>query len=110
MENRGSRGRYSAEVRARAVRLVLDHVGEYGSQWEAIVSIAAKFGCTAETLRRWVRQAERDEGVRPGATSAEQARIRELERENWELRQANEILRKASAYFAQAELDRRFKP
>ena len=110
MENRGPRGRYSAEVRARAVRLVLDHAADYGSQWEATVSIAAKFGCTAETLRRWVRQAERDGGVRPGATSAEQARIRELERENRELRQANEILRKASAYFAQAELDRRFKP
>ena len=115
MENRGSRGRYSAEVRARAVRLLLDHVGEYGSQWEAIVSIAAKFGCPAETLRRWVRQAERDEGVRPGAPSAEAARIRELERENRELRQANEILRKASAYFApsrrmRAFACRRFKP
>ena len=97
MENRGTRDRYSAEICARAVRLVLDHAGDYGSQWEAIVSIAAKFGCTAETLRRWVRQAERDEGVRPGARSAEQARIRELERENRELRQANEILRKASA-------------
>jgi transposase len=110
MENRERRGHYSPEVRARAVRMVLEHGGGYGSQWEAIVSIAAKFGCTAETLRRWVRQAERDEGLRPGATSAEQARIRELERENRELRQANEILRKASAYFAQAELDRRFKP
>ena len=110
MEHRGTRGRYSAELRARAVRLVLDHAGDYSSQWEAIVSIAAKFGCTAETLRRWVRQAERDEGVRPGAMSAEAACIRELERESRELRQANEILRKASAYFAQAELDRRFKP
>ena len=108
MENRGSRGRYSAEVRARAVRLVLDHVGEYVSQWEAIVSIAAKFGCTAETLRRWVRQAERDEGVRPGAPSAEAARIRELEPENRELRQANEILRKASAYFAPSRRMRAF--
>ena len=110
MTDHVQRGRYSPEVRARAVRLVLDHAGEYGSQWEAIVSISGKFGCTAETLRRWVRQAERDEGSRPGTTSAEQARIRELEREVRELRQANEILRKASAYFAQAELDRRFKP
>ena len=110
MENRVTRGRYSPEVRARAVRMVLEHAGEYGSQWEAIVSISSKIGCTAETLRRWVRQAERDEGLRPGPTSSEQARIRDLERENRELRQANEILRKASAYFAQAELDRRFKP
>ena len=102
--------RYPAEVRARAVRLVFDQQGEYGSQWGAINSVSAKIGCTAETLRRWVRQAERDEGVRPGPTSADQARLRELERENRELRQANEILRKASAYFAQAELDRRFRP
>ena len=102
--------RYPAEVRERAVRLVLDHRDAHASQWEAITSIASKIGCTAETLRRWVRQAERDEGVRPGPTSADQARLRELERENRELRQANEILRKASAYFAQAELDRRFKP
>ena len=102
--------RYPAEVRDRAVRLVLDHQGEYGSQWEAMVSVSAKIGCTAETLRRWVRRTERDEGLRPGPTSADQARLRELERENRELRQANEILRKASAYFAQAELDRRFRP
>jgi len=110
MENRGTRVRHSPEVRARAVRMVLENAGDYGSQWEAMVSIAGKIGCTAETLRRWVRQAERDEGLRAGPTSSEQARIRELEREVRELRQANEILRKASAYFAQAELDRRFKP
>ena len=110
MERRERRGHYPPEVRARAVRMVLDHAGEHGSQWETIVSIAGKIGCTSETLRRWVRQAERDEGLRPGPTSSEQARICELEREVRELRQANEILRKASAYFAQAELDRRFKP
>ncbi len=87
--------RYSPEVRARAVRTVVEHTTECGSEWAAISSIAGKIGCTAETLRRWVRQAERDEGLKPGPTSADQARIRE--RENRELRQANEILRKASA-------------
>ena len=98
--------RYSPEVRARAVRMVLDHRADYASQWAAISSIAAKIGCTAETLRRWVRQSERDAGLRDGVTTEERDRIRALERENRELRQANEILRKASAYFAQAELDR----
>ncbi len=98
--------RYSPEVRARAVRMVLDHRVDYASQWAAISSIASKIGCTAETLRRWVRQSERDAGLRDGVTTEELDRIRALERENRELRQANEILRKASAYFAQAELDR----
>jgi transposase len=101
---------YSSEVRARAVRMVLEHQDEHASQWSAIGSIAAKIGCTAETLRNWVRQAERDQGLRSGPTSEERERIKALEREVRELRQANEILRKASAYFAQAELDRRSKP
>jgi transposase len=91
------------------VRLVFEEQQSHGSQWAAITSIAAKLGCTAETLRHWVRQAERDSGKRPGLTSSERERLKELERENRELRRANEILRKASAYFAQAELDRRAK-
>jgi transposase len=98
--------RYSPEVRARAVRMVLDHQADYASQWAAMQSIASKFGCAAGTLRKWVRRDERDTGQRPGPTSDQLARLRELERENRELRQANEILRKASAFFAQAELDR----
>jgi transposase-like protein len=89
--------------------MVFEHTGEHASQWAAISSIAAKIGCTAETLRGWVRQAERDQGRRPGPTTDEQERIRALERENRELRQTNEILRKASVYFAQAELDRPFR-
>ena len=100
---------YSPEVRARAVRMVLEHQGEHGSQWAAIQSIAAKIGCSGETLRNWVRQGERNEDPRAGSTSQERERIKLLEREVRELRQANEILRKASAYFAQAELDRPFK-
>ena len=101
--------RFSQEVRERAVRMVFEHRGEYDSEWEAIGSIAAKIGCSAETLRKWVRQAEVDTGRRGGLTSDERARMKELEREVRELRRANEILRKASAYFAQAELDRRPK-
>ena len=102
--------RFSPEVRERAVRMVGEHRGAHASQWAAIVSIAAKIGCTAQTLNNWVRQSERDQGKRPGTTSDERERMKVLERENRELRQTNEILRKASAYFAQAELDRRWKP
>ena len=101
--------RYSPEVRERAVRLVFEHQGEHESQWAAIVSIAGKMGCTAETLRRWVRQSEIDSGKRAGVSSDERDRVKDLERENFELRRANEILRKAAAFFAQAELDRRPK-
>ena len=99
--------RYSPEVRERAVRLVREHGAEHPSEWAAIESIAGKLGGRAETLRKWVRQAERDTGLRGGLTTAERQRTKELEREVRELKRINEILRKASAYFAQAELDRR---
>jgi len=102
--------KYSPEVRERAVRMVMEHGAEHASQWAAIVSIAAKIGCSAQTLHNWVVQDERDRGARAGLSTEERERMKALERENRELRQANEILRKASAYFAQAELDRRFRP
>ena len=105
----GRKSKYSPEVRERAVRLVGEQEGAHASQWAAISSIAAKIGCTPETLRKWVRQTERDSGKRDGVTTEERERIKGLERENRELKRANEILRKASAYFAQAELDRRPK-
>ena len=105
----GKPGAVQPEVRARAVRMVLEHQSDHPSQWAAMTSIASKIGCTAETLRKWVRQVERDQGLRVGTTTEERDRLKALERENRELRQANEILRKASAYFAQAELDRPFK-
>ena len=103
----GKPNKYAPEVRERAVRMVLDHEGGYDSQWAAIRSIADKIGCSSETLRNWVRQAERDGGRRPGLTSSQVDELTTLRREVKELRRANEILRKASAYFAQAELDRR---
>jgi transposase len=102
-------GRFSLEVRERTMRMVFEHTQDHASQWAAITSIAEKIGCAAETLRHWMRQAERDIGQRPGLTTDERARVKQLERENVELRRANEILRLASAYFAKAELDRRAK-
>lgn len=101
------RVRYSEEVRVRAVRLVQEQEKEHETQWGAIRSIAGKIGCTGETLRKWVRQWENDQGRRNGLTTTERERLKALERENRELKRSNEILRKASAYFAQAELDRR---
>jgi transposase len=101
--------KYSAEVRERAVRLVFESIGDHGSEWAAISSVAGKIGCTVETLRRWVRQAQRDSGTRVGLTTSERDQLKRLEREVRELKRANEILRLASAYFAQAELDRRPK-
>ena len=101
------RSRYSPEVKERAVRMVLDQQHQHESQWAAIVSVASKIGCTSETLRKWVRQAERDTGKRVELTMDERTRLKALEREVRELQRANEILRKASAFFAQAELDRR---
>jgi transposase-like protein len=101
--------KFSPEVRARAVRIVLDHAGEYPSRWAAVTSIASKIGCTPQTLHDWVKKAEIDNGQRAGVPTEMAEKLKALERENRELRQANEILRKASAYFAQAELDRPFK-
>ncbi len=105
----GRQSEFPAEMRERAVRLVFKQQDQHASQWAAIVSIAEKMGCSTEALRKWVRQAQRDTGQRPGLTTNERERMKELEREVRELKRANEILRKASAYFAQAELDRRPK-
>ncbi len=102
--------KFSPEVRDRAVGMVLDHERERSSRWAAITSIAGKIGCTGQTLNEWLKRAERDSLRAPGVTTEMAARLKALERENRELRQANEILRKASAYFAQAELDRRHRP
>jgi len=99
--------KYAPELRERAVRMVFEHAHEHPSQWATIRSVAEKLGCTVEALRRWVRQAERDGGKRPGLTTDERQRLKELEREVRELKRTNEILRLASAFFAQAELDRR---
>jgi transposase len=103
----GKHGKYPQEMHERAVRLVFETQGEYSSQTAAIKSIAQKVGCAFDTLRRWVRKAEREQGYHGGQSADERQRVKDLEREVRELRRANEILRKASAYFAQAELDRR---
>ena len=105
----GKVNRYSPEVRERAVRMVFEHEKDYPSRWATLVSIAGKIGCTPETLRSWVQRVEVDQGQRPGTTTDERERIKALEKEVKELRRANDILRKASAFFAQAELDRRPK-
>jgi transposase len=105
----GTAKRYAMEVRERAVRMVLEHQSEHSSQWAAVESVAAKIGCAAQSLHRWVVQAERDQGARSGPSTSDRDKLKQLERENRELKRANEILRKASAYFAQAELDRRGK-
>ena len=105
----GSVKRFSSEVRERAVRLVLENEGGHGSRWAAVKSIAGKIDCSPEALRKWVLQAERDSGQRDGLTTSERARVKELERENKELRRANAILRDAAAFFAQAEFDRKRK-
>jgi transposase len=101
--------KFSPEVRERAVRMVLEHRGEYASTWAAVESLAPKIGCVPQTLLTWVQRHEIDGGVRDGVTTAEKQRVKDLERENKELRRANEILKLASAFFAQAELDRRLK-
>jgi transposase len=105
----GRQSRYSPELRERAVRLVQEQQKDHPSEWAAICSVASKVGCSAEQLRKWIRRGEQDAGKREGVTTDERVRLKQLERENFELRRANEILRKASAYFAQAELDRRPK-